>query len=290
MTAYLGTVRRTTRLSPGLVRLTVAGEELASFPSTGVGDEYVRVHFPDETGLLRIPSVDDSGEWHYEGGEYPHIAPYTIRRHDPLAAEIDIDFVLHGHGRAATWAAGATVGESVIFGAPRGLYEPPLGAQRQIFVTDATGLPALGRLLEQLDPATHAIAIVEVEHADHAIPLTSPARLDVQWIAGRGNGVAPSAITEALEHLEITPETYVWVAGESKELRKARRHLRHERALAASQYKVIGYWTHKHEEWLERYEALDQATLTRLSGIWENVVDEELGRDLYEEQLERLGL
>lgn len=290
MTAYLGTVRRTTRLSPALVRLTVAGDELASFASTGIGDEYVRVHFPDEAGVLRIPTVDAEGDWHYEGGEYPHIAPYTIRRFDAAAAEIDIEFVLHGHGRAASWAANAEVGDSVIFGEPRGLYEPPRGAARQIFVTDATGLPALGRLLEQLDPATHAIAVIEVEAAEHAIELHSPARLDVQWIAARGNGVAPSAITEALEQLEITPETYVWVAGESKELRKARRHLRHERKLTAEQYKVIGYWTHKQEEWAERFEALDDETTARLRSIWERPDDEEQKRDLYEEQLERLGL
>lgn len=289
MTAYLGTVRRTTRLSPALVRLTVAGTDLADFPSTGVGDEYVRVHFPDESGVLRTPTVDAAGEWHYEDG-YPHIAPYTIRRHDAGAGEIDLEFVLHGHGRAASWAAAATVGDSVLFGAPRGLYEPPLAAKRQIFVTDATGLPALGRLLEQLHPLTHAIAVIEVEHADHAIALQSPARLDVQWIPGRGNGVAPSAITEALEQLEITPDTYVWVAGESKELRKARRHLRHGRELGAEQYKVIGYWTHKQEEWVERYDALDEDTMERLRGIWQQVDDEELGRDLYEEQLERLGL
>lgn len=39
--------------------------------------------------------------------------------------------------------------------------------------------------------------------------------LQVRWIVGRGNGVGPSAITEALRALPITDETYVWVAGEA---------------------------------------------------------------------------
>lgn len=278
-------------LSPGMTRITLRAEALRDYPSTRVGDEYVRVHFPDEGAEPVLPEVGEDGNWHYPEGRYPHVAPYTIRRFDPAAGEVDIDFVLHGHGRAAGWATSAVPGDRIVFGAPRRLYEPPAGAARQIFVTDATGLPALGRLLEQLEPGTEATAVIEIADASHAIELTSPAaRLDVRWIPRRGNGVAPSAITEALRGLTVTPGTYVWVAGESKELRNARRYLRHELRLSAEWYAVIGYWTFKHEEWLKRYEALDDETVTRLESVWEQTGDQELGRDLYEVQLERLGL
>ncbi|NEC24311.1 NADPH-dependent ferric siderophore reductase, contains FAD-binding and SIP domains [Streptomyces sp. Ncost-T6T-1] len=283
-------VTRVTPLSPGMVRLTLHSESLRDYPSTRVGDEYVRLHFPAEDGELVLPEVGEDGDWQYPDGQYPHIQPYTLRRFDPEAAEVDIDFVLHGHGRATAWAAGATPGDRLFFGPPRSLYEAPGGAARQVFVTDATGLPALGRLLEQLDPATHAVAVVEIADASHRIELTSPARLDVRWVAGRGNGVGPSAITEILRGLDLTPGTYVWVAGESGELRSARRHLRHERKLPAEWYAVIGYWRHQQEEWLEKYRALDAETLAELNGIWDRTEDEELRRDLYEAGLERLGL
>ena len=39
---------------------------------------------------------------------------YTARRQDPAAGEVEIDFVLHGDGPAASWAAAAAPG------APRG--------------------------------------------------------------------------------------------------------------------------------------------------------------------------
>ncbi|MFJ9981949.1 siderophore-interacting protein [Streptomyces cyaneofuscatus] len=283
-------VVRAVPLSPGMVRLTLHGESLRDYPSTRVGDEYVRVHFPPEDGELVLPEVDEDGEWHYPDGQYPHIQPYTLRRFDPESAEVDIDFVLHGHGRAGSWAARAVPGDRLLFGAPRSLYEAPGSATRQVFVTDATGLPALGRLLEQLGPATHAVAVVEIADASHRIELTGPDRLEVRWVPGRGNGVAPSAITEILRGLDLPPDTYVWVAGESGELRHARRHLRHERKLPPAWYDVIGYWRHRQEEWLEKYEAVDAATLAELNALWERTEDEELRRDLYEAGLEKLGL
>ncbi|MFD5557995.1 siderophore-interacting protein [Streptomyces sp. NPDC127068] len=279
------------QISPGMTRVTLHSETLHGYPSTQIGDEYVRVHFPDEGAEPVLPEIGENGDWRYPEGRYPHIAPYTIRRFDASAGEVDIDFVLHGHGRAAAWANSARPGDRIVFGPPRRLYKPPAEAAQQVFVTDATGLPALGRLLEQLDPATEATAVIEIADASHAIELTSPARrLTVRWVPGRGNGVGPSAMTESLRDLAIAPGTYVWVAGESKELRKARRHLRHERQLSAQWYDVIGYWTFQHEEWLQRYESLDAETVTRLEDIWNQNGDVEVGRDLYEVQLERLGL
>ncbi|WP_405190869.1 siderophore-interacting protein [Streptomyces anulatus] len=283
-------VARAVPLSPGMVRLTLHSESLRDYPSTRIGDEYVRVHFPPEDGELALPEVGEDGDWHYPDGQYPHIQPYTLRRFDPEAAEVDIDFVLHGHGRAGSWAARAVPGDRLLFGPPRSLYEAPGEAARQVFVTDATGLPALGRLLEQLDPATHAVAVVEIADASHRIELTSPARLDVRWVAGRGNGVGPSAITEILRGLDLTPGTYVWVAGESGELRGARRYLRHELKHPTAWYKVIGYWRHQQEEWLEKYQAIDAGAMAELNGLWDRTEDEELRRDLYEAGLERLGL
>jgi NADPH-dependent ferric siderophore reductase len=290
MTAlHVAEVTRTTWLTPGMVRVTFAGEGLAGFRTTGVGDEFVRVHFPASDGVLHLPRIDDDGVWHYPEGVQDHVEPYTIRRHDAATGEVDIDLVVHGHGRAGAWAASAVPGDRVAFGDPRGLYEPPADAVEQIFVTDATGLPALARLTEQLDPGVRAVAAVEVAEESHKLDIDAP-NLSVQWIVGRGNGVGPSALTEALRALPIGDDCYVWVAGEAGELRAARRHLRHERGLPATRYAVIGYWRDRQEAWLERYDSLDDDTMAALQAIWESDADEEQRRDRYDEQLTRLGL
>lgn len=285
---HVAEVTRTTWLTPGMVRVTFGGEGLAGFRTTGVGDEFVRVHFPASDGELHLPRVDDEGVWHYPEGVQDHIEPYTIRRHDASTGEVDIDLVLHGHGRAGAWASAAKPGDRVAFGDPRGLYEPPSGVVDQVFVTDATGLPALARLAEQLAPGVRAVAAVEVAEESHRLDIAP--NLSVRWIVGRGNGVGPSAITEALRALPLSDDCYVWVAGEAGELRAARRYLRHERGLSAERYAVIGYWRDRQEEWLERYESLDDDTVAALQEIWESDADEELRRDRYDEHLARLGL
>lgn len=244
MIATHATVTRSVPLSPGMVRVTLTDPDLAGYRSTGVGDEYVRLHFPEPDGTLPLPAVTASGDWDFGAAPYPHVQPYTIRAHRPGAAEIDIDFVVHGHGRAAAWAAAVEPGHRVLFGAPRSLFEPPAGVSRFVFATDATGLPALARLLEQLDESAEAHAIVELPAPGHEIPLSCPGRLEVRWLLGSGNGVAPSRLAAALREGELGGDAYVWVAGESTELRSARRLLRHELGLPADRFRVIGYWTH----------------------------------------------
>ncbi len=285
---YVAEVMRTTWVTPGMVRVTFGGPGLAGFATTGVGDEFVRVRFPGPSGELQLPVQDETGVWIEPAHSDAHIEPYTIRRHDPVSGEVDIDLVVHGHGRAGTWGSTARPGDTVAFGSPRGLYEPPQGAQLQVFVTDATGIPALARLAEQLAPGVRAVAAVEIAEAAHRQPL-GDGRMQVEWIVGRGNGVGPSALTEALRAMPIADDCYVWVAGEAGELREARRYLRHERKLAPSQYAVIGYWRDRQEEWLERYEALSPEISAALGAIWEGS-DEELNRDLYDARLAELGL
>jgi NADPH-dependent ferric siderophore reductase len=51
---HLATVIRREMPSPGMVRLIFGGEGLRQFRSTGIGDEYLRLFFPD-------PAMDLSG-------------------------------------------------------------------------------------------------------------------------------------------------------------------------------------------------------------------------------------
>ncbi len=287
---FVAEVTRTARLTPGMVRVTFGGSDLERFETTDVGDEFVRVRFPDEHGELHLPLRDDDGTWHEPEHGDSHIEPYTIRHHDRERGEVVIDFVVHGHGKAGAWAAGACPGEQVSFHAPRGLYRPPADARLQLFVTDATGIPALARLAEQLPEEVRAVAAIEVADESHRLDIGSD-RIQIEWIIGRGNGVGPSAITEALRAMPISRDCYVWVAGEAGELRKARRYLRHERGLDPQHYAVIGYWRDKQEEWLKHYEALGEETLAALAEIWESTEhDDEQKRDRYDQKLAELGL
>lgn len=285
---FIAEVTRTAWVTPGMVRVTFGGSGLSGFVTTSIGDEFVRVRFPGPSGTLMLPVLDAEGMWREPEGCDAHIEPYTIRRHCAETGEVDIDLVVHGHGRAANWAVHARPGDRVAFGNPRGLYEPPQNASSLIFVTDETGIPALARLAEQLQPGVHAVAAVEIADASHQQPI-GDGSMHVEWIVGRGNGRGPSAMTEALRAMPITDDCYVWIAGEAGELRDARRYLRHERGLSPKQYAVIGYWRDKQEQWLERYEALAPETFEALQAIWSGA-DHEANRDRYDARLAELGL
>ncbi len=106
-----------------------------------------------------------------------------------------------------------------------------------------------------------------------------------------GNGAAPSRLEEVVRAL-ARPDGpgYVWVAGESRSLRAARRHLRRELGLPAFAYKAVGYWIEDAEGWRERYDALDARTRRSLEQLWESGRAEEEIELEHDAELTRLGL
>ncbi|UXN73865.1 siderophore-interacting protein [Devosia sp. A8/3-2] len=67
-----------------MLRLTFGGPGLADWKTTGIGDEYLRLFFPNEqTGKLHLPHIDEQGRWTYpDGQDAIRCSTYTIRRHD----------------------------------------------------------------------------------------------------------------------------------------------------------------------------------------------------------------
>jgi NADPH-dependent ferric siderophore reductase len=291
-----GTVLHRRLVTPGMVRITLGGEGLRDFRSTGVGDEYVRFFFPDPTtGELVLPDVDAQGFWKWPEGKRPaHCECYTIRafRDGAVAPEIDVDFVIHEHGRASEWAQAASPGDAIVLREPYGLYDAPADADWQLFVCDATGLPALGRLLENLSAGTEARAIVELPDATHEQRFETKAELKLVTLHGSGNGIAPSRLEAAVRGVAV-PEgrtPYVWVAAESKAVRPIRKYLRHELGWPVSRYSVTGYWTDRLSEWEQRWEALDPAVKKQIDDLWRSGRDGEEVADEVEATMEKFGL
>jgi len=292
MQIFKAEVIRTARLTPGMMRVTLGGNELASFASTGVGDEFVRLFFPAEGQVEpNLPRATGSG-WRWDDGVEPApLRTYTVRSARPDENEIVIDFVLHSGGLASEWAMRARPGSIVGLNSPTGLYDAPEELEWQILIADAAGLPAASRLLEQTPAGIRTRAIFEVAALAHEQSLRTTSQTDITWLLA-GNGKSPSRIDEIIRSIELPAGMgYVWVAGETKDLRSVRKYLRHEVGLPASAYKVVAYWTYKGEEWLARYEGLDDTTKESLAELWEDTDrDEEAIEDEYIARLESLGL
>jgi NADPH-dependent ferric siderophore reductase len=226
----------------------------------------------------------------YDSIDLATLRTYTVREFDPATGEVSIDFVIHDDGVASEWARRATSGDRVGLNTPDGLYDPPDGLQWQFLIADCAGLPAAARLLESAPALVRTRAIVEVPGPAHRLDLAVPPGSEVTWIDG-GNGHGPSRLEQVVRSLPRPPGIgYVWVAGETRELRGVRRYLRRELGLPSTAYKTVGYWTDGAERWRAEYDPLDAEIKASLEAIWE--IDADLG-DIeiqYDERLARLGL
>ncbi|MFF7292583.1 siderophore-interacting protein [Microbacterium sp. NPDC008134] len=286
-------VQRVERLSPGMMRVVFGGEGLDGFVTTGVGDEYFRVFFPTEGQTEpNLPFPTDDGYWDFpEGVEPAPMRTYTVREWDAAARELTIDFVVHDGGIAAAWALRAQPGDVLGVNTPKALYAAPADIEWQLLIADATGLPAAARLAENAPSGVRTRVVVEVATAEDELDVTTPDGVELHWVHG-GNGHGPTRIEEILRASDLpNGRGYVWVAGETKATRGVRKHLRHELKLAASDYKILGYWTENAEAWRERYESLDEKTHARLMAMWDDDSrSEEEIEDAYDAELEKLGL
>ena len=210
--AHEGTVVRREQLSEHLVRLVLTG--LDGFTSTGVPDEWV---------ALTVP------------GQF-QTRYYTVRGWDPAARELVLDVVVHEHGLVTEWAQGDCVGDVVGLSAPRGSFALPPGARWVLLVGDLTALPAVARISESTDlPVT---AYIETPDG----PLDGYLDVAATWLAPPAPG--ESGLADLVSGLDWPEgDGYFWMAGESAQMRAIRRHLRHDLAMAATAYDVMGYWS-----------------------------------------------
>lgn len=281
-------------LSPGMIRLTLGGQGLSGYPSTGIPDEYLRLFFANEqTGRLHLPAIDEDGRWTYPDGGQSAIrcSTYTVRAVRPKRDEIDIDLVIHPGGRASEWAQRVAIGQTITVNRPRGICSPPDDAVWQVLLCDATGLPALARLLEQTPPHRHTRAFVEVAASEHKLDLPHHDHATVTWIPNSGNGVAHSRLAEILKAMPLPPAPgYIWAAGEQKAVRAIRRHVRHELGYPADRYDTVAYWIDGKTDWEARWNAMPSDIRTSIDAAWSSGREPEELQDEYDATLEKFGL
>ncbi len=233
-------VSATSKMSPGFVRITLTGDDLVGFTSSGPTD-HSKVFFPDPaTGTITAPVLVDGRPQRPETGNIV-VRDYTPRAfRDGASPEVDFDFYLHGDGPASAWAGAAAIGDPIVVAGPRGSRLPPKGAARVVLAADETALPALARWIEELDDDMEIVAFATVTNESDAAYL-EPAHVNrarLVWVDNQAD-----ALERALRACgPIGDDTYVWAAGEATSLIPVRRYLRRELGLPADQVKVDGYW------------------------------------------------
>jgi NADPH-dependent ferric siderophore reductase len=232
-------VRRSERITPRMIRVTLGGDELAGFPGDGP-DRRIKMFFP-VPGQERpaVPRAMSGGPVWPTGEARPAIRTYTVRRFDPTAAELDVDFVLHeGHGPAAAWARDARPGFWVGVSEPGGRYVPDPAADFHVVIGDETALPAVATVLDALPAGVPALVFLEVADKDEEQDL--PAL--VTWVH-RGSHAPGAPLTEAVRAATFPAgRGQAWLSGESGCVKDLRQHLLIDRDVARRAVYATGYW------------------------------------------------
>jgi NADPH-dependent ferric siderophore reductase len=155
---------------------------------------------------------------------------------------VEIDFVLHGDGPAATWAAAAGPGAVLGVAGAASLAERP--ARWLLLAGDETALPAISRLLAAAAPETTGVAFLEVAGPEEEQPLAAPDGIVVHWLhrgaAAPGESTLLVDAVAALDRPE--GDVFAWVGAESAAVRAIRADLRGRWGLGRAQHHAIGYW------------------------------------------------
>ena len=229
------TVSNVEKITPGMLRIELAGEDLADFVSLA----------PDDHIKVLVPGP----------GEEMARRDYTPRRYDTDARTLVIDFAIHEAGPATQWALGARPGDSLEIGGPRGSAVISDDVKNWLLVGDETALPAIGRRIEEAGSDVRITAIMAVaDAAEHQIFQTD-AQLETHW-AHRplSEATDASALMAVLQSVELAAGTFVWIAAEASVTRALRTYFVEERGYPLSWIKASGYWVKGKADATEKFD------------------------------------
>lgn len=165
---------------------------------------------------------------------------YTVRRAWLTGDEptLEIDIVRHEHpSPAMDWLEDVELGDAVPILGPRAHLVPDSeGCTRAIWLTDATGLPAVHSLLTHRVDGVPVRIVVAVD-ADAPVD-ELPAHTDVEIEVAPAT---PGSLLAALERLTVDTTTSVWAAGERAEMR-AVRAMATSAGIDRRRVRAFGYW------------------------------------------------
>jgi iron complex transport system ATP-binding protein len=251
-------VSRVEDLSPSYRRITFSGGSLRRFGVDGPTlDLRIKVMIPSlgaDGQQLPLPPFGDmqgpdtavelGGGWYQQWlamdpAQRGSMRTYTVREFRPaagnLAAELDVDFVLHfdpagNGGPASCWAAAAVPGDEVTIIGPNveaakcatakaygGIEWRPGLASHVLLAGDETALPAIAAILESLPEDMTGNAVLEVPDAADFQDIRSAADVQIAWLA-RGDRPHGELLDEAVRTAVVVPGAGLApVAGEDPE-------------------------------------------------------------------------
>ncbi|EMY32308.1 siderophore-interacting protein [Arthrobacter crystallopoietes BAB-32] len=244
-------VTRTERLSEHMVRVYAGGPDFARFEAKDATDQYVKIWFIDPQLGVELPADVADLKESLPADKLPVSRTYTVRSVDAEAAELAIDFVVHGdEGLAGPWAAAAKPGDWLMFTGPGGKYSPAPDADWYLFAGDDAALPAVAAAIEALPADAAGHAFLEVDSAADTQELKAPAGVELHWLFRQGRPAGTtSLLRDAVAGLDWPQgDVDAFVHGERGAVKELRDVLFKQRGLSRQQVSISGYWAYGRAE------------------------------------------
>lgn len=226
-------VRRTLKVmskqsvTPRMLRIVFNSDNLQSFKSPSP-DDHIKIFVPGDGGVGVVGRNFTPREWDSQTGTFV------------------LDFALHDHGPAVTWARRAQVGDEIEIAGPRGSAVVPDDFNWYLLIGDATALPAIARRLESLRPGApvRVIALVS-DAAEQPYLSSSSSSQELTWINSSGDVMRDgAAILDRLARVSTpTGDGFIWIAAEASLARGVYRHVIEQMGHPREWLKASGYWT-----------------------------------------------
>ena len=225
------TVQTIEQVTPRVRRIVFGGETLAGFPVPRPG-AHIKLLFGAGADPKKMKS---------------HMRTYTPRSFNPDTNELTVEFVLHGHGLASTWAAEAQVGDPLTLAGPGGGMDIPDTLKTMVMMVDESAMPAAGAVLEALPAGCTPMVVCEVEDAQELRSLSATVEADPTWLFRQEQAASPGQVLEnylpeVLSKVKDSDDVLWWIACESNAMGRMRSQLLNQKNVSKKRLVTRGYW------------------------------------------------
>ncbi|GAA0884382.1 siderophore-interacting protein [Sphingobacterium siyangense subsp. cladoniae] len=232
-------------ITPHYIRVFLTGNGVEQFICTTVGAHNKIFIPPKGIDKVYFPKLNtDTKQWITPPEEVrPVIRTYTHRGIDIDKKEIWIDFVAHGdEGPASEWAINAQKGSVLGVSMKAKKKKLQQDAENYVLIGDATAIPVLGSILENLPKTAKGTCIIEVHSKEDEQHLQTKADIHIQWLHN-SQPQKESRLPEVVKNL-ILPENnrYVFIAAEFSAVKEIRHYLRNEKKWQRQEFSAVSYW------------------------------------------------
>lgn len=110
-------------------------------------------------------------------------------------------------------------------------------------LSDITGLPAVGRILEELPSGKRVFAHIEIPYGDDRQEIDSHADVSITWHESFGIDGTGTRLSEIARAISLPDGAgYIWVAGEATAAADSRSYFRDISGFDEERIRSVGYW------------------------------------------------